>query len=438
MRKFCLLLFFAVLLFSLSVDADSVENSCYFSVSPSKPEIKPDESFGLDISCDAEVPVSSFLITVEYEEEAVEFLGCEKGEVLKEGYSNYYDSGGKVSFVFTAKASYLIQGEDLNCLEIRFKSRDSVGTEALDFLVEITQVVGEDGETVCSDSSISETVWIQGPGSSEAQLLDLYSEQGVLNEEFRSDVKEYTMDVPYEVSRVEFLWTCSPGATASVNRRNLGSGGSESKFVITVKAADGKTKSEYIVWVRRGQYNREPGGPGIAPILLDLVPSSGELSPEFSPDHYSYTIQVPYEVQKMEFETRQTEGASVSVNRKNLGSGGSTVDFIITVSMGSQKTKYTVSVTRGAYSRDGGSTSKSSSKSSGGKTTQKNGSSSGEEMDISGEISPENGAEVTETAPLIIRNDSILPFMLGAVTVLAAVFAGIAAVLLFRGKRSKK
>ncbi len=92
-------------------------------------------------------------------------------------------------------------------------------------------------------------------------------------------------------------------------------------------------------------------------LLLDLIPSSGELNEDFSPNTFSYTMSVPYEVDSITFEAVVTEGAKCSINRKNLGTGGSTTDFILTVTSedGDTKNQYIVSVTRGEYVRPSGS-----------------------------------------------------------------------------------
>ena len=61
--------------------------------------------------------------------------------------------------------------------------------------------------------------------------------------------------------------------------------------------------------------------------LLSLIPENGVLSPAFSPEQLEYTMSVPYEVTSLTFTAEAAEGASFWVNRKNLGSGGETVEF---------------------------------------------------------------------------------------------------------------
>lgn len=83
--------------------------------------------------------------------------------------------------------------------------------------------------------------------------------------------------------------------------------------------------------------------------LLSLTPPTGKITPAFSPDVYSYTLSVPFSTASVIFDTSASEGAAVQVNRKNLGAGGSTTDFVFTVTAadGVTRATYTVAVTRG-------------------------------------------------------------------------------------------
>ncbi len=82
--------------------------------------------------------------------------------------------------------------------------------------------------------------------------------------------------------------------------------------------------------------------------LTSLKPASGKLKPDFSMDTYHYTLDVPYKVSSMEFETVAGENGTVSVSRKTLQKAGSTTPFTITVLSEDrkQRTQYVVDVNR--------------------------------------------------------------------------------------------
>ncbi len=82
--------------------------------------------------------------------------------------------------------------------------------------------------------------------------------------------------------------------------------------------------------------------------LLSLVPSSGQLSPAFSPDITHYALTVPFAVTSLSYSAEVSQGASFSINRKNLGAGGSYTLFHIQVTAedGVTQQLYTVNVYR--------------------------------------------------------------------------------------------
>lgn len=181
-------------------------------------------------------------------------------------------------------------------------------------------------------------------------------------------------------------------------------------------------------------------------LLLDLIPSTGELNEDFSPYTYEYTMSVPYEVETMSFEAAVSESAKCSINRKNLGSGGSVTDFILTVSSEDGKTKntYTVKVTRGEYVRPAGEGSSDS--------PDKAGDSSGETDSpqyetLMPELSPDDALPGTSAQvpvsgedTVVVRNESpinsgnsMVWFLAGAAACLVCVFAGVLIAKLFSG-----
>ena len=91
-----------------------------------------------------------------------------------------------------------------------------------------------------------------------------------------------------------------------------------------------------------------PQRPSSESSLLSLTPPAGTLTPEFDPNIFEYTLEVPFTYTTLNFDAVPAEGASVRVNRKNLSAGGTTVDFNFTVTAAdkSAKTVYTVAVTR--------------------------------------------------------------------------------------------
>ena len=229
-------------------------------------------------------------------------------------------------------------------------NRKNLGAPGSTVVFEFT-VTAADGETKSVYSVAATRLKKEESADPEVSpasaLTSLSPPTGQLVPDFDPAVFDYTLEVPY--SSTSLIFDAVPAEGARVNRKNLGAGGSTVDFEFTVTAADGRTKSVYTVAVTRLE-QAESGAPaGSADSrLLSLTPPAGQLVPDFDPAVFDYTLDVPFSSVSLVFDAVPAEGASVRVNRKNLGAGGSTVDFEFTVTAADGETKsvYTVAVTR--------------------------------------------------------------------------------------------
>lgn len=229
-------------------------------------------------------------------------------------------------------------------------NRESLGAGGSDTLFRIT-VTAEDGETqrVYQVTVHRQEKEEEPELSQDTRLLSLLPETGQLVPEFEPGILEYSLTVPYEVTAMTFSAQPAEGASSRVNRKNLGAGGSATLFLLTVTAEDGESKRVYQVTVHR-QEKEEEEKPTLSQDarLLSLTPEQGQLSPAFDPEVLEYRLTVPFEVTTMTFAAQPAEGASYRVNRKNLGAGGSSTLFTLTVTAedGTAKRVYQVTVYR--------------------------------------------------------------------------------------------
>ena len=229
-------------------------------------------------------------------------------------------------------------------------NRESLGAGGSDTLFRIT-VTAEDGETqrVYQVTVHRQEKEEEPELSQDTRLLSLLPETGQLVPEFEPGILEYSLTVPYEVAAMTFSAQPAEGASCRVNRKNLGAGGSATLFLLTVTAEDGESKRVYQVTVHR-QEKEEEEKPTLSQDarLLSLTPEQGQLSPAFDPEVLEYRLTVPFEVTTMTFDAQPAEGASYRVNRKNLGAGGSSTLFTLTVTAedGTAKRVYQVTVYR--------------------------------------------------------------------------------------------
>ena len=292
--------------------------------------------------------VAAFRAQVEYDPTVLEYLRPTYGESVQAGTVTTQNTPGKVASVYTAPAGgpYLA-AED--AIIYRFRILESAVPGLATVFASAFELSTPEPAAIPEDVDVSLSFQVLEPPSSDARLLSLAPDHGQLQPAFDPDVFAYTMTVPYEVEAITFTAEPVPGAACRVNRKNLGSGGSDTLFRITVTAEDGETKNEYHVTVHR-QEKEEEEKPELNSdaSLLSLTPATGTLTPAFDPDVYEYSLTVPFEVTTMTFTAEVPEGATYRVNRKNLGAGGSDTLFRITVTAedGETKNEYHVTVHR--------------------------------------------------------------------------------------------
>ena len=292
--------------------------------------------------------VAAFRAQVQYDPTVLEYLRPTYGESVQAGTVTTQNTPGKVASVYTAPAGgpYLA-AED--AIVYRFRILESAVPGLATVFASAFELSTPEPAAIPEDVDVSLSFQVLEPPSSDARLLSLAPDHGQLQPAFDPDVFAYTMTVPYEVEAITFTAEPVPGAACRVNRKNLGSGGSDTLFRITVTAEDGETKNEYHVTVHR-QEKEEEEKPELNSdaYLLSLTPASGTLTPAFDPEIYQYNLTVPFEVTTMTFTAEAPEGATYRVNRKNLGAGGSDTLFRITVTAedGETKKEYHVTVHR--------------------------------------------------------------------------------------------
>ncbi len=283
--------------------------------------------------------VAAFQVAVAYDGEAFSYQRASYGESVKAGTAATVDRPGQVSSVYTAPGTGpFLASETVITYRFQVKEEALAGSQA--FTVSVFQIASPEPAFILADVEASLPFQVLAPPSSDARLLSLSPDHGALEPEFDPDVFSYTMTVPYEVTAITFTAEPVPGAVCRVNRKNLGSGGSDTLFEITVTAEDGETRQVYEVTVHRNEKEEEED-PALSDDarLLSLVPASGTLTPAFDPDRLEYTLTVPFEVTTMTFTAEPVEGAAYRVNRKNLGAGGSDTLFEITVTAEDGETK---------------------------------------------------------------------------------------------------
>lgn len=200
--------------------------------------------------------VSACIVTLKFDSGQLELTGEPE---IRGGYAVTTEKSNVLHTVYSAES----EGGGLEAAVFNFREVKGADTSGASVQVEVEQAVAETAVPRVESKSID---YDSAPAlSREATLTTLKPSAGELVPGFSPDIREYKMSVPYEVEELDFEMETSAGARAGVNRRKLGSGGSDTVFRITVTAEDGVTKSGYTVTVHRGEYVRPTAKPSATP-----------------------------------------------------------------------------------------------------------------------------------------------------------------------------
>lgn len=207
----------------------------------------------------------------------------------------------------------------------------------------ITDIVATDGN---SDQSLNDASWaasVAAPPSGNANLAGLSCGDYALSPAFSAGTTEYSITVPYDVSRLPLDYRAADGgANVSVSGNQLSVG--VNTVVLTVTAANGATRRYTISVTRQPDPNVTLSSDAS---LSELTPSTGQLSPAFSPEITEYAVYVPYETSKISLSATAKDSKALGVTQPDasLKEGDNLLTVTCTAEDGATR-DYTVHVVR--------------------------------------------------------------------------------------------
>lgn len=207
----------------------------------------------------------------------------------------------------------------------------------------ITDIVATDGN---SDQSLNDASWaasVAAPPSGNANLAGLSCGDYALSPAFSAGTTEYSVTVPYDVSRLPLDYRAADGgADVSVSGNQLSVG--VNTVVLTVTAANGATRRYTISVTRQPDPNVTLSSDAS---LSELTPSTGQLSPAFSPEITEYAVYVPYETSKISLSATARDSKALGVTQPDasLKEGDNLLTVTCTAEDGATR-DYTVHVVR--------------------------------------------------------------------------------------------
>ena len=207
----------------------------------------------------------------------------------------------------------------------------------------ITDIVATDGN---SDQSLNDASWaasVAAPPSGNANLAGLSCGDYALSPAFSAGTTEYSVTVPYDVSRLPLDYRAADGgADVSVSGNQLSVG--VNTVVLTVTAANGATRRYTISVTRQPDPTATLSSDAD---LADLTPSEGKLTPAFAPNITEYAVYVPYETTKLSLSATAKDSKALGVTQPDaaLKQGDNVLTVTCTAEDGTTR-DYTVHVVR--------------------------------------------------------------------------------------------
>ena len=200
-----------------------------------------------------ETTAAGFRLKIDFDEDALEFLGTETSGAVKSGTMYTGSGSGEVTCVYVCNpdkgyapelsgtiASFLFQVEE----------DAPAGKTAL--TVATDQVCDYDGDPLETDGGEEKLALKLVPApSSEAYLTALEPSGGVLEPEFSPSVHEYVLPVGSGTDTVEFTAEAAENGTVKVSRKTLNGAGNQTPIVVTVTSEDKTETAQYLVTVER-------------------------------------------------------------------------------------------------------------------------------------------------------------------------------------------
>lgn len=195
--------------------------------------------------------VGAFFAQIDYDPNAFEYVRVSVSQTLRGAYTSASQEEGRVRFAYTMKSReecLLSPGELFRC---RFRVREGGTLGGSEFTAAVYDVVDPAAQPLNAGTEQTLSYQVLPPPSAEAYLMSLSPSQGALSPDFSPECLEYAMEVPFEVTSLTFSAETAENGTCKVNRKNLGAGGSDTQFLLTVTSEDRKNKSVYRVTVHR-------------------------------------------------------------------------------------------------------------------------------------------------------------------------------------------
>lgn len=197
--------------------------------------------------------IGAFAVQVEFDRESFEYVRVKHSSQVSGAYHDTLVREGWLGSAYSFKERERCLKDACETFTYYFRVKEGAQPGEKSFSAAVQDMAGPSAEALHGGAEVLLPYTVLPPLSQEAALLVLQPDSGQLVPDFSPECLEYDLAVPFQVTSLSFQAQPSEGAYCRVNRKNLGAGGSDTLFLLTVTAEDGKTKAVYRVTVHRGE-----------------------------------------------------------------------------------------------------------------------------------------------------------------------------------------
>lgn len=215
-------------------------------------EAAPGEKVSLLLSLEGTCPqdISTFRARVTFDPSILEFRGLQaEGETEEKEYS-FHEREGVVILIFLSDHGGIsVDGDKKELCSFNFLMKESAEDGVIPVTIELDGIGTDQLQELQLPNPRKAEISIVTPDYS---LQALQPDTGALQPEFRPDILQYTLEVPYSIDRVVFFAKAMrEDASVKVSRKTLEKAGETTTIKITVRSPDGAVQKTYEVAVYR-------------------------------------------------------------------------------------------------------------------------------------------------------------------------------------------
>lgn len=228
-----------------------------FSFSADKQSVCAGDTVSLNVIIRPGAPVAGFRLRVSFDASVLQFAGTTPSDQIEPGTLQTNETSDPVCSVYVCNVGGGCAPQlSETVLTYRFTVLGGIPAGTTDLCACVDQTCDFEGNDMALDTLQTFTLNLQPtPEQKQAYLTDLVPSEGALEPVFTQDTYDYRLQVGPEVRAVTFRTDAPDGCQVKASRYTLFAAGSRTPILITVKSADGKAESVYVVTVERAQKN---------------------------------------------------------------------------------------------------------------------------------------------------------------------------------------